>query len=37
MSFQIPRLLEKCITRSTPEGFKQSIDVVDIANVIVVA
>ena len=37
MSFQIPRLWEKCVTRSTPEGFEQRIDVVDLANVVVVA
>ena len=37
MSFQIPRLREKCVTRSTSESFKQCIDVVDVANVIVVA
>ena len=37
MSFQIPRLCEKCVTRSTPESFEQCIDVVDVANVIVVA
>ena len=37
MSFQIPRLWEKCATRSTPEGFEQCVDVVDVANVISVA
>ena len=37
MSFQIPRLWEKCVTRSTPEGFEQCIDVVNVANVIVAA
>ena len=37
MSFQIPRLREKYVTRSTPEGFEQYVDVVDEADVIVVA
>ena len=37
MSFQIPRLWEKCVTRNTLESFEQCIDVVDVANVIVVA
>ena len=37
MSFQIPRLWEKCVTRSTPESFEQCVDVVDITKVIVVA
>ena len=37
MLFQIPRLWEKCLTRSTPKGFEQGIDVVDVANMIVLA
>ena len=37
MSFQIPRLWEKRVTRSTLEGFEQSVDVVEVANVILVA
>ena len=37
MSFQIPRLWEKCVTRSTLQGFEQGVYVVDVANVIVVA
>ena len=37
MSFQIPRLREICVTRSTPERFEQCVEIVDIANVIVVA
>ena len=37
MPLKIPRLWEKCVTRSTPEGFEQCIDVVYVANVIVVA
>ena len=37
MPLQIPRLWEKSVTRSTPEGFEQCIDVVDVANMIVVA
>ena len=37
MSFQIPRLSEKCVTRRTPEPFEQCVDVVDVADVIVVA
>ena len=37
MSFQIPRLWEKSLSRSTPESFEQRVDVVDVANVIVVA
>ena len=37
ISYQIPRLWEKCVTRSTSEGFGQCIDVVDVAKVIVVA
>ena len=37
MSFQVPRLREKCVTRSTPEDFEQGVDVVDVANVIVIA
>ena len=37
MSFQVPRLLEKSITLSAPEGFEQCVDVVDVANVIVEA
>ena len=37
MSFQIPRLREKCVTRSTPEVFEQCVDFVDVADVIVVA
>ena len=37
MSFQIPRLCEKCVTRNTSESFEQCIDVVDVANVIVVS
>ena len=34
MSFQI---WKECVTRSTPEGFEQSFDVVNVGNVIVVA
>ena len=37
MSFQIPRLWEKCVARGTLESFEQGIDVVDLAEVIVVA
>ena len=37
ISFQIPRLWEKCVTRSTAEGFEQCVDVVDVAKVIVVS
>ena len=37
MPLQIPRLWEKCVTRSTLERFEQCIDVVYVANVIVVA
>ena len=36
-SFQIPRLREKFVTRSTPEGFEQCVDVVDVSEVTVVA
>ena len=36
-SFQIPRLWEKCVLRSTPESFEQCVDIVDVANMIVVA
>ena len=35
MSFLIPRLREKCVTRSTPEAFEQCADFVHVANVIV--
>ena len=37
MSFQIPRLGENCVRRSTPESFEQCVAVVDVAIVIVVA
>ena len=37
MLFQIPRLWENCVTRKTPESFEQYVDVVDAADVIVVA
>ena len=37
MFFEVPRLWENCAKRITLEGFEQCIDVVDVANVIVVA
>ena len=37
ISFLIPRFREQCVTRSTPERFEQCADVVDVANMIVVA
>ena len=37
MSFQIPRLWEERVRRSTPEGLEQCVDVVGVAKVIVVA
>ena len=37
ISFQIPRFREQCVTRRTPERFEQCVDVVDVANMIVVA
>ena len=37
ISFQIPRLREKCVTSSTPEGFEQCVEVVDVANLIVLS
>ena len=37
MLFQNPRFGEKCVTRSTPEGFQQRVHVVDVADVTVVA
>ena len=36
-SFNIPRIWEECVRRSTPEGFEQCVDVFGVANVIVVA
>ena len=35
-SFQIPRFWEKCVTRSTTEGFEHCVDIVDVANLNVV-
>ena len=37
MSFQISHLWKKYVTRIRPEGFEQCVDVVEVANVIVVA
>ena len=37
MSIKTPRRWEIFVTRSTSEGFEQCVDVVDVANVIVVA
>ena len=36
-SFEIPRLQEKCVTRITPEASEQCVDIVYVADVIVVA
>ena len=35
--FQIPHLSEGCVTRSISEGFEQCADIVNVANVIVLA
>ena len=37
MSFQIPRLWESFVTHIKPESIEQGVDVVDVADVIVVA
>ena len=37
MPLQIPRLWEKCVTRSRTESFEQCVDFVNVAIVIVVA
>ena len=37
MSFQICRFWEKRVALSTPQGFEQCVDVVRLANVIVVS